>query len=154
MEYASIERELHIDASPEVVFDVISSPEHIREWWSAETGVATLAGATGELLWTDEATGRTEVAQITVVAVDRPRRFSFRWIHPAGDAAAPGNSLLATFELIPSGAGTNLHFTETGFREMGWEIAKLEEQYHDHENGWDTFLPRLRARAGELARTP
>ena len=33
MEYGSIEREIHVDASPEVVFDVISSPEHIREWW-------------------------------------------------------------------------------------------------------------------------
>lgn len=37
MEYGSIERELHIDASPEVVFEVLSSPEHIRDWWSAET---------------------------------------------------------------------------------------------------------------------
>jgi uncharacterized protein YndB with AHSA1/START domain len=154
MEYASIERELHIDASPEVVFEVISRPEHIREWWSAETGFEAVAGADGELLWTDESTGQTQAARITVVVADRPRLFSFRWTHSDGDVAAVGNSLLVTFELIASGGGTNLHFTETGFREMGWEIAVLEEQYRDHENGWDTFLPRLRARAGELASTP
>ena len=35
MEFGSIERELHIEASPEVVFEVLSSPEHIRDWWSA-----------------------------------------------------------------------------------------------------------------------
>ena len=33
--------------------------------------------------------------------------------------------------------------TESGFREMGWEVAVLEEQYRDHVQGWDHFLPRL-----------
>jgi uncharacterized protein YndB with AHSA1/START domain len=33
MEYGSIEREVHIEASPEVVFEVITSPEHIKDWW-------------------------------------------------------------------------------------------------------------------------
>ena len=36
MEYGSIEREFHVEASPEVVFEVISNPEHIREWWNAD----------------------------------------------------------------------------------------------------------------------
>ena len=35
--------------------------------------------------------------------------------------------------------------TETGFREMGWELAVLEEQYREHATGWDRFLPRLGA---------
>jgi uncharacterized protein YndB with AHSA1/START domain len=154
MEYGSIDRELHIDASPDVVFDVVSSPEHIREWWDAETGIGAVAGADGELVWTDAATGRTQAMRITVVEAIRPRLFSFRWTHADGDAAAVGNSLLVTFELIPSGPGTTLRFSETGFREMGWEIAVLEEQYRDHENGWNSFLPRLVARADELAATP
>jgi hypothetical protein len=33
--------------------------------------------------------------------------------------------------------------TESGFREQGWEVAVLEEQYRDHVNGWAVFLPRL-----------
>jgi hypothetical protein len=33
--------------------------------------------------------------------------------------------------------------TETGFREMGWEAAVLEQQYHEHVTGWDFYLPRL-----------
>ena len=33
--------------------------------------------------------------------------------------------------------------TETGFREMGWEVAVLEEAYNDHGSGWDFFIPRL-----------
>jgi hypothetical protein len=33
--------------------------------------------------------------------------------------------------------------TETGFRERGWEVAVLEEAYHEHSEGWDYFVPRL-----------
>ena len=39
----------------------------------------------------------------------------------------PDNTLLVTFELLPSGAGTVLRLTETGFREIGWNDAVLEE---------------------------
>ena len=55
-----------------------------------------------------------------------------------------------TFDLVPSGAGTLLRFSETGFREKGWEAAVLEEQYADHASGWDFFLPRLVAYVDRL----
>ena len=125
MEYGSIERELHVDASPAVVFEVLSRPEHIREWWSAESDVEPAAGASGSLRWTDDS-GQTHTEPFTVVTADPPRLFSFRWTHDAGQAAAPGNSLLVTFELIPAGEGTTVRFRETGFRERGWEAAVLE----------------------------
>jgi uncharacterized protein YndB with AHSA1/START domain len=143
MEYGSIEREFHVDASPEVVFDVISSPVHIREWWDAETDLEPAVGATGELVWSDKEKARAMVSPITVVDAEPPRLFSFRWVYPDGDLATPANSLLVTFELASSGVGTVVRMTETGFREMGWEAAVLEEQYNEHVIGWDTFLPRM-----------
>jgi uncharacterized protein YndB with AHSA1/START domain len=154
MEYGSIEREIQVEASPEVVFEVISRPEHIREWWSAETDLEPVAGESGELVWGDETTPRANIVPITVVAVEPPRLFSFRWTHPDGAVAAPGNSLLVTFELVPSGTGTVLRLTETGFREMGWEVAVLEEQYREHVDGWNTFVPRIAETAARLAATP
>jgi uncharacterized protein YndB with AHSA1/START domain len=154
MEYGSIEREIHIDAAPEVVFEVVSNPEHIREWWDADTDLEPAAGESGNLVWTDAATGRRDTVAITVVDAQPPRRFSFRWTHPEGAEAAPGNSLLVTFELTPSGTGTRLRLTETGFREMGWEVAVLEASYNDHASGWDVFVPRIAATAGRLAATP
>jgi hypothetical protein len=33
--------------------------------------------------------------------------------------------------------------TESGFREMGWDAAMLEQQYNEHLTGWDYYLPRL-----------
>jgi uncharacterized protein YndB with AHSA1/START domain len=80
---------------------------------------------------------------LTVVDAQPPRMFSFRWTQPAGEEAVAGNSLLVTFDLRPSGAGTMVRMTETGFREMGWEAAVLEFTYQDHSQGWDFFLSRL-----------
>jgi uncharacterized protein YndB with AHSA1/START domain len=147
MEYGTIERVVHVDAPPEIVFEVISSPEHIREWWSAETEVAPVAGSTSELTWRDEASGRVDVVPITVVEAEPPHRFSFRWTQAFGETPTSSNSLLVTFELSPSGTGTDLRLTETGFRERGWEIAVLEAAYQDHVAGWDFYLPRIAERA-------
>jgi len=87
---------------------------------------------------------------MTVVVAEPPRLFTFRWTHPAGETAIDGNSLLATFELVPSGSGTLLRLTETGFRERGWEIAVLEQQCDEHVVGWATFVPRIAAYAQRL----
>jgi len=143
MEYGRIEREFSIDASPEVVFEVISSPAHIREWWQAESTIEPVPGAVRELWWGDKADG-AQVVSITVVDAERPRLFSFRWTYPTGEVAAVGNSLLVSFELVPSGAGTLVRLTEDGFREMGWEAAVLEEQYKEHAAGWDMHFAGLR----------
>src|SRR4029077_82740 len=83
------------------------------------------------------------VSPITVVDAEPPRLFSFRWVYPSGDVPAAGNSLLVTFELVPSGPGTMVRMSETGFREMGWEAAVLQAQYNDHVDGWTTYLPRI-----------
>jgi uncharacterized protein YndB with AHSA1/START domain len=139
MELGTLEREIHVDASPEIVFEVISRPEHIREWWSDDASLDPTPGAVGEVVWGD----RVQVAALVVVDVDPPRHFSFRWTAPDGEPPAAGNSLLVTFDLEPSATGTRLRVTESGFRERGWEAAVLEEAFHDHERGWDLFLPRL-----------
>jgi uncharacterized protein YndB with AHSA1/START domain len=151
MEYGSIERELHIDASPEVVFEVLSRPEHIRDWWSAESTAEPVPGASGVLTWTDGGTGCTESAPFTVVAAVPPTLFSFRWTYDDGVEPGPANSLLVIFELEPSGRGTAVRFRETGYRERGWEAAVLEAQYNDHRQGWDFYLPRMAATAARLA---
>jgi uncharacterized protein YndB with AHSA1/START domain len=152
MEYGSIERDIHVDASPEVVFDVISRPEHMREWWPDEARFEPVAGAPGELTWRDAESGDTTTVALAVVEVDPPKRFSFRWCY--ADPGRSGPSLLVTFDLVPTGAGTRIRMTETGFREMGWEVAVLEEQYRDHETGWNHYLPRLGAYVARLVATP
>ncbi|MEV2276884.1 SRPBCC family protein [Nocardiopsis sp. NPDC049922] len=154
MEYGSIEREIHVDATPEVVYQVLSRPEHLREWWPDEAELDPVPGATGFVSFGDGSTSEKEVAPLTVVEADPPRRFSFRWTHDEHATATPANSLLVTFDLVPSAGGTLLRFTETGFRERGWEAAVLEERYRENTAGWDHFLPRLVDYATRLVSTP
>nr|WP_250038369.1 SRPBCC family protein [Actinoplanes maris] len=134
MAIQSIERELYIEASPDVVFEVVSDPEHVRHWWPDEARYKVIPGTPGEIVFGDPEAGGKVVA-LTVVEARPPESFSFRWTQPGGEPATPGNSLLVTFDLVPSGEGTLLKFSETGFRE--------EEVRADHVNGWDYFLPRL-----------
>ena len=147
MEFGSIEREIEIDASPATVFEVISSPRHLKEWWPDDAVLEPTPGAEGELVFGDRSSPDAQIPRVTVVDAEPDRLFSFRWTHPAGEPAREGNSLLVIFELTATARGTHLRMTETGFREMGWEVVVLEEQYREHGEGWDHFLPRLVAYA-------
>ena len=100
-----------------------------------EQTAVTLAAATPVTL--------PDAQTVTAVRHWTPHLFSFRWTQAVGEIAREGNSLLVTFELERSGDGTRLRMTETGFREMGWEVAVLEEQYREHVQGWEHFLPRV-----------
>lgn len=149
-ELGTIERELFIEATPEIVFDVVSRPEHVKEWWPDDARYDLEPESPGEIVFGDPAAGGG-VVQFSVVEAIPPRTFSFRWIHPAGETPAVGNSLLVTFELTPRDGGTQLRMTETGFRELGWEDAKLAHEFQEHNTGWDHFLPRIAPYVATLA---
>jgi uncharacterized protein YndB with AHSA1/START domain len=153
MEYGDIERELRIDAAPEVVYQVISSPEHVREWWPDHAEFDPVPGGTGTIIFGDPAAPDATREMLTIVEADPPRRFAFRWVYD-GETATGTKSLLVTFDLVASGDGTLLRFRETGFRERGWAAAVLEEAYRDHVRGWDHFLPRLVAYVARLVARP
>ncbi len=142
MELGTIEREIFVDAATGDRLRRGQQPRTRQELVARRRPVRGRRGLGRKLTFGDPDNGGA-VESLTVVEVDAPRTFSFRWTHPAGEIAGVGNSLLVTFELLPSGDGTLLRMTETGFREMGWEAAVLEEQYNDHVSGWDYFIPRL-----------
>jgi uncharacterized protein YndB with AHSA1/START domain len=148
-ELGTLEREIYVDAAPDTVFEVVSDPEHVREWWPDDATYDVRPGATGQITFGDPEAGGGVVG-LTVLEVDPPRSFTFRWTQAPGETGVEGNSLLVTFALTPEGRGTRLRMTETGFREMGWEVAVLEAQYREHETGWDHFLPRLATYAATL----
>jgi uncharacterized protein YndB with AHSA1/START domain len=142
MECATLERQIHVDASPEVVFEVVSSPRHLREWWPDDADYPAEPGGAGRIGFGPDGPDRTWVPFV-VVEAEPPRRFSFRWTHPEGESAALGNSFLVVFDLQPTDTGTLLRMTETGFRERGWDDAKVAAEHADHVTGWDHYLPRL-----------
>lgn len=149
MEHASIEREVRIEASPDVVFAVVSDPAHVRAWWPDEAEYSPEPGGAGRIGF-DQG---ESVAWETIQVVDAVpgRLFSFRWTFPEGEEPTAGNSFLVVFELEPQGSGTLLRMTETGFRERGWDEATIAAHHADHVSGWDHFLPRLPAYAAQAA---
>ena len=158
MEHGSIEQSIYIEASPDVVYEVVSRPEHITTWFVNEAEYEPVAGATGTFVFGAPAT-RSEVPMV-VVAAEPGLRFSFRWLaSPAlertrrPDALDAENSPLVTFQLTPEGSGTRLTVTESGMRELGWDAALLEHYHDDHSRGWGILLERLTARMdGEAGR--
>ncbi|MBD3943071.1 SRPBCC domain-containing protein [Microbacterium sp. NEAU-LLC] len=142
-EYGSIEQSIFIAASPEVVYDVVSRPEHLNRWWTDEAVYQPVPGGSGYLAWGDRATTRPTEVTLTVVEAVPGERFSFRWIYPRGETPTPENSMLVTFSLVPDSGGTRLTVTEEGMREQGWEAAKLEAYYLEHVDGWMRHLADL-----------
>lgn len=141
-DFATIEREIYVDASPEVVYEVVSKPEHIVGWWTDDAVFEEAPGGSGFVAFGDIAAGGMRV-ELTVAEAIPPRLFAFRWTHQPGEVAAVGNSNLVTFKLEAEGSGTRVKFTELGFVERGWDLSKARQTYADHSSGWDQFLPRL-----------
>ena len=151
MQHAPIEREIHIEADPETVFDVVSRPEHVAQWWSDEARFEVVAGTEGTLTWVDAEAGRRDVVHLTVVAAQRPHLFAFRWAYPSGETPRVGNSMLVEFRIEAEGTGTRLRMTESGLQEVGWDDEAKARFTESHGAGWDRHLPDLRAHAEAVA---
>jgi uncharacterized protein YndB with AHSA1/START domain len=65
MEYGSIEREIQVEATPDVVYEVISQPEHLRAWWPDEAELTPVPGATGVISFGDRSTPQAKVVPPT-----------------------------------------------------------------------------------------
>src|SRR4029077_18947430 len=93
----SIEREVLIDAPVEVVWSIVTEPEHIGGWFSESAEVDLRPGGDLTLTW-----GELGTVSATVERVERPHVFSFRWVSPEPDrdpSAREGYFTLVEFTL-------------------------------------------------------
>jgi len=146
-----IEREILIDAPVEVVWEVVTRPEHVSKWWSDQAEIDVRPGGVGVLTFTLRATHQRATVPIAVEALEPLHRFAFRWMHPAGVEARPGNSVLVEFTLAPEGEGTRLRVAESGIVAMEWPEEEKSSYVDSHGQGWDRHLPNLRDYAARQA---
>jgi uncharacterized protein YndB with AHSA1/START domain len=148
----AITRDIIINASPETVYDVVSRPEHIVEWFSDGADLEAVPDARGVLTWKDEESSRTTTVEVTVVAADRPRLFAFHWVSPERQRETPTatDRVLVEFRITAEADGTRLVISESGLDSVDWNDAAKAAYASNHRNGWGTFLPRLRAYAEGL----
>jgi uncharacterized protein YndB with AHSA1/START domain len=143
----SVEREILIEASPEVVWGVITEPEQIRRWFSDEAEVEGRAGADGTLTWRPGGRGGhpdfDAIVPIRVVEAEPFHRFSFRWNHPAGAEPDETNSALVEFSLTEEAEGTRLRVIESGIAAVTPDEDGMARYLTDHEQGWERHLGEM-----------
>ncbi|HMD52747.1 MAG TPA: SRPBCC domain-containing protein [Solirubrobacteraceae bacterium] len=143
----SIEREILIEASPEVVWGVITEPAQISRWLSDEAEVEGRVGADGTLTWRPGGRGGDKefdaIVAIRVVEAEPFRRFSFRWNHPEGAGPDQSNSALVEFSLSEEADGTRLRVVESGIDAVAHGEEGKARYLEDHEQGWERHLGEM-----------
>ena len=133
-----IEREILIEAPVDVVWRVVTEPEHISGWFSDSVELDLRPGGEAVLRWNEHGTVRGRVER-----VEPPRFFSVRWaVHPdlgSGEAI----STLVEFSLTPEGDSTRLAVVEIGFRDLGVPDDEKQRHADAHRSGWELELGEL-----------
>jgi uncharacterized protein YndB with AHSA1/START domain len=143
----SVERDILIEASPEVVWAVITEPEQISRWFSDEADVEGRVGADGTLTWRPGGRGGNKefdaVVPIRVVEAEPFRRFCFRWNHPEGTEPTEQNAALVEFSLTEEADGTRLRVLESGIGAVTHDEVGKARYLEDHEQGWSRHFGEL-----------
>ena len=135
-----IEREVMIDAPLAVVWEVVTSAEHVGRWFSNSAEIDLRPGGEGTLTWSEHGS-----FPIRVEEVDPPHSVSYRWARPAGAEPRAGNSTLVEFTLNEEGAGTRLRVVESGFAELESTDEEKTRHFRENTQGWEHELDELRA---------
>jgi uncharacterized protein YndB with AHSA1/START domain len=127
-----IVREVHIDATPEVVFEFFVDRAKITRWLAVEATLDPRPG--GVCHQVHEATdGQRYDMRGEFVEVVPPCRVVFTWGFVSGGGVAPGSSTVDV-TLTPDGRGTHVRLVH---RDLPTSAVG------DHAGGWTTMLDRL-----------
>jgi uncharacterized protein YndB with AHSA1/START domain len=139
-----IEREIDIDAPIEVVWAVITQPEHITNWFVDSAEVEVRPGGKGRFGWDRKNTDVQYLVNLRVERLDPPHFFSFRWGHPDGEEANETNATLVEFDLEDRGGSTRLRLIESGLAGIAGSDEAKETSFAEHTSGWAAIVERLR----------
>jgi uncharacterized protein YndB with AHSA1/START domain len=133
-----IEREIVIDAPVDVVWEVVTRPEHVSGWFSDATELDLSPGGGAVFRWNDYGAvhGRVE-------RVEPPHFLSFRWVVRPSEEVADGNSTLVEFSLRAEGDSTRLTVVESGFRDLAGPDEDKQGHVDSHRRGWELELGEL-----------
>jgi len=139
-----IEREIDIDAPIDVVWTVITEPEHITGWFTDSAELDVRPGGEGRFGWEAKATNREMVVNLRVERLDPPHFFSFRWDYPDEEDPSESNAPLVEFSLEARGDATRLRLVESGLEKIARSDADRETYFAEHTSGWARIAEQLR----------
>lgn len=139
---------VEIEASRDQVFEALTSGEALRQWWTDDADVETRPEGRVRYVWNQG--GGSVVAEAEVVAFERPRLFSVRWLSANGQEIEEDGAnmrgarwpIVQTYELLsPSPGITRLHLHDTGVN----PAEEYDDVYEATRNGWIESLSRLKS---------
>jgi len=139
-ELPRIDRTIEIKAAPERVWCALTSAAELSAWFQV-----TIEGeiAPGNEVWMTSTHEQYSGVRFRVrfVEMTAPRRFVWQWhpgaVDPNVDYSQEPRTTV-TFTLEPSGAGTLLSVSETGFDRISLE--RRAKVYGDNSKGWVEVL--------------
>ena len=99
-----VTREVELPAPPDEVWEALTDPERLAEWFATEVELEVRTGGLGIFRW-----GNGETRTAVVEEVDPPRRFGFRWTD-VDDAESE-----VVFDLEETPGGTRVTVRESSY---------------------------------------
>lgn len=140
-----IEQEVLIEAPIDVVWAVLTEPEHVAGWFSQSAEIDLRPGGDAKFTWRQHGS-----ALAWVERVEPPHFFAFRWVRPVGEEQRRDNSTLVEFTLTDEGDRTRLRVVESGFRKLAWSENAKTRYADENTRGWQLELGELRDYVSEL----
>lgn len=100
-----VTRELVMPAPPAEVWEALTVPERLEEWFANDVELEAEPGGEGTFTWENG-----EVRRAYVDEVEDGRRFAFRW---SDEESSPGSETYVAFTLEEVPEGTRLTVTES-----------------------------------------
>ena len=131
-----IDRTIEVDASQDRVWHALTTAEDLAAWFRVTVEGEIAPGA--DVWMTSQYPGHEGTRFLVhIVEMTPPRRFAWEWHPGAGDPAVDYSReprTTVTFTLEPSGRGTRLTVSETGFN--GISLTRRAKVFADNSGGW------------------
>jgi uncharacterized protein YndB with AHSA1/START domain len=130
-----IERVIDIAHPPAKVWAALTTAEGLGSWFGNKATIDLRPGGSASMTWNSG-----DSAELRIERVEEPSVFGYTWgIYglPEGDP----RRTYVEFTLEPSGPGTRLTVTETGFAQVPEEAYR--KAYDGNTEGWTSELGEL-----------
>lgn len=135
-----IDRTIDVNAPPDRVWRALTTAADLATWFHVRIEGEIAPGS--EVWMTSTSPGyEGQRFLVRVTEMTPPRRFAWQWHPGAVDPAIDYSKepwTTVTFTLEPSGGGTRLSVSETGFNEIS--VARRAKVFADNSGGWTEVI--------------
>ena len=132
MEQIAIKRDVWIEAPREKVWNILTDPVHIEQWWGEKWAFS--ARSVGGAVTFGEP---DDASHATIAVFDAPSRFVLQW-----QAGADWPAMTTEFTLAEESGGTRVHVRESGFEQFDEDVR--QKRLEQNENGYRTVMQDLK----------